>query len=93
MSKNTVNAQVAQILAKAKVEVVSQERIQTRGPNGHFNPAVTRMVIEGPGVKASINRNYFKKVRIPALNALGVQANLRRVRKNTNEVVLELIGA
>jgi len=83
------------ILRKAKVHVTRVEEVPLqRGEGGRFikGSAKTRLFLEGPGVKAAINRNYFKKVRVPKIQEIVPGAAFPRVRRGTGQAVLELVA-
>ena len=84
--------EVQNILAKAKVSVVSETVSRQRNERGHFIPGSgkVRVVLTGHGVSDGFKRHYFKRTRLPLIQAVAPTANLPRVKKNSGEVVLEL---
>ena len=84
--------QVMNILAKAKVQVVTQETIRPRNEKGHFiaGGAYDRFVLAGHGVSDPLKKTFFKRTKLPKIEALGVKVELMRNRKGSNEVVMKI---
>ena len=87
-----LSEEVQKILTKAKVNVANQEVIRERNEKGHFIAGSARMIltVEGHGVSSPIKRNYFKKTKLPMIAQHVKSASLQRVKKNSNQVILEI---
>ena len=89
-----VEIEVRNILANARVNILNEEVIKTRAKASEGVVGETKFVykLSGHGISDPMKRNYFKRTRIPLLNKYAHHAELRRVRKHSEDVFLEVVA-
>lgn len=90
-----IRARVEQMITASKrypVEIAEKTVTVTRNAKGHPTGSVTRYVLEGHGVKNAFKRTYFRDTRVDALAAEGINVSMPRVKRGSNQVVVELVA-
>lgn len=88
--RDAQRAQVREILAKAKLNVVAEKRVMVRDAKGRITGSKTDFVVEGNLVSQPGQRCYFRREHLRPIQTTGLNVTMPKLKKGATEVIVTL---